>query len=57
MSPLLVVRHAHAGDREAWVGPDERRPLTKKGRRQATGLVEVLADYNVGRIVSSHYVR
>jgi len=54
---LLVVRHAHAGDREAWEGPDERRPLSKKGRRQAVGLVEVLAEFAVDRILSSHYVR
>jgi 8-oxo-(d)GTP phosphatase len=54
---LLVVRHAHAGDRERWEGPDDRRPLSKKGRRQAVGLVEVLADFPPGPILSSHYVR
>ncbi len=54
---LLVVRHGHAGDREAWEGPDERRPLTKKGRRQAAGLVDLLGGHDVGRILSSHYVR
>jgi phosphohistidine phosphatase SixA len=54
---LLVVRHGHAGDREKWDGPDERRPLSKKGRRQAAGLVELLADFKVGRVVSSRYVR
>ncbi len=52
-----MVRHAHAGDREAWEGPDERRPLTKRGRRQAAGLVALLADTAVDRILSSHYVR
>jgi len=54
---LLVVRHAHAGDRETWEGPDERRPLTKKGRRQSAGLVELLAGFEVDRILSSWYVR
>lgn len=54
---LLVVRHAHAGDREAWVGPDERRPLSKKGRRQAAALVEALDDHRIERVLSSHYVR
>ena len=57
MTVLLVVRHAHAGDREQWEGPDERRPLTKKGRSQAAGLVDLLAGYEVDRILSSHYVR
>ena len=47
VAALLVVRHAHAGDREKWEGPDERRPLTKKGRRQAAGLVDLLAGFDV----------
>jgi broad specificity phosphatase PhoE len=54
---LLVVRHGHAGDREKWEGPDEIRPLGKKGRRQAGGLVDVLSEFQVGRIISSRYVR
>lgn len=57
MTTLLVVRHAHAGDRQAWEGPDERRPLSGKGRRQAAGLVELLADFAIDRVLSSHYVR
>ncbi len=55
--PLLVVRHTHAGDRDTWEGPDERRPLTAKGRREAFGLVDVLAGYPIERILSSSYVR
>jgi 8-oxo-dGTP diphosphatase len=54
---LLVVRHGHAGDREKWDGPDERRPLSKKGRRHAVGLVELLEGFGIGRIVSSRYMR
>jgi len=54
---LLVVRHGHAGDREKWDGPDERRPLSKKGRRQAAGLVGLLEEFAVSSIVSSRYVR
>ncbi len=54
---LLVVRHAHAGDREKWDGPDERRPLSKKGRDQAVGLVDLLADFDITRVLSSHYLR
>ncbi len=29
---LCLVRHAIAGDREAWEGPDAERPLTDRGR-------------------------
>ncbi len=57
MTTLLVVRHAHAGDRETWEGPDERRPLSRKGRLQAAGLVDLLSEFGGGPILSSHYVR
>jgi phosphohistidine phosphatase len=29
---LYLVRHGHAGDPDAWRGPDDSRPLTAKGR-------------------------
>jgi phosphohistidine phosphatase len=35
---LHLLRHAHAGDPMEWEGPDELRPLTRKGRRQAERL-------------------
>jgi 8-oxo-dGTP diphosphatase len=54
---LLVVRHGHAGDREKWDGPDERRPLSRKGRDQAVGLVDLLAGFDITRVLSSHYLR
>ena len=53
----LLVRHARAGSRKGWEGPDIERPLSKKGRRQADGLVEMLEAAGVKRIVSSPYVR
>jgi len=52
-----VVRHAKAGSRSAWDGPDTARPLSKAGRRQAAGLVRQLADRDITRIVSSPFVR
>ncbi|MEA2844678.1 MAG: 8-oxo-(d)GTP phosphatase, partial [Actinomycetota bacterium] len=55
--PLLLVRHAYAGNRKKWEGPDDRRPLTGTGRREAAGLVDVLASFRVERIMSSWYVR
>lgn len=53
---LYLVRHAHAGKRHSWDGPDAERPLSKKGRRQAAALVPVLDD-QVKRILSSPAVR
>ena len=32
---VLLVRHARAGSRKHWEGPDIERPLSKKGWRQA----------------------
>ena len=54
---ILLVRHARAGNRKYWKGPDIERPLSKKGRHQAEGLVDMLTRYPVKRIFSSPYVR
>lgn len=54
---LYVVRHAHAGSRSNWDGPDESRPLTTKGRRQADAIAEALAPAGLGALVSSPYRR
>ncbi len=54
---VLLVRHAEAGDRDRWEGPDEERPLTAEGQAQAQGLTEALAGYDVGRVLSSPYLR
>ncbi len=57
---VLVVRHAKAGDRDEWSGPDHERPLTKRGRAQADALARVLptlVDRPVARILTSPSVR
>jgi broad specificity phosphatase PhoE len=54
---VFVVRHAKAGSRHAWDGPDAARPLSKPGRRQAAGLVDQLADQDIKRIIASPFVR
>jgi phosphohistidine phosphatase SixA len=54
---LMVVRHADAGDKRSWTGPDTLRPLSPTGRRQAEGLVVRLDDYPVDRILSSPTLR
>jgi phosphohistidine phosphatase len=41
---LYVLRHADAGDPMAWTGDDADRPLSKKGRRQARRLGDLLRD-------------
>lgn len=53
----VLVRHAAAGDRDRFAGDDRLRPLTARGRRQAGALVRTLAGIDIGRILSSPYVR
>jgi 8-oxo-dGTP diphosphatase len=54
---VLLVRHGRAGNRKYWKGPDIERPLSKRGRHQAEGLVDMLARYPIKHIYSSPYVR
>lgn len=55
---ILVIRHAVAGERSKWRGtPDERRPLSGKGRKQAKALVKQHAERPVDRLLSSPYDR
>jgi 8-oxo-dGTP diphosphatase len=54
---LFLVRHADAKSRANWPHPDETRPLSRKGLHQAEGLVDLLVDRPVRRIVSSPAVR
>ncbi|MDP9119384.1 MAG: histidine phosphatase family protein [Actinomycetota bacterium] len=56
-APAYLVRHAKAGDRNAWSGDDLSRPLSKNGRRQAEALVRVLSSRIVERILSSPAIR
>ncbi len=37
---VYVVRHAHAVPRDAWGGSERDRPLTERGAREATALVD-----------------
>jgi broad specificity phosphatase PhoE len=54
---VLLVRHARAGSRKHWEGADIERPLSKKGWRQAEGLVDMLSRRPIKRILSSPFVR
>jgi len=55
--PLLVVRHARAGRRSAYIGDDRERPLSPRGRAQAEAVVPLLAAYRPRRVLSSPAVR
>ncbi len=56
---LLLLRHADAGDPEAWARPDSERPLSEKGIAQAERMGALLADRGPrpNRIRSSPKVR
>jgi phosphohistidine phosphatase len=56
---LHLLRHAHAGNPLKWHGPDDDRPLSSKGRRQAERLGALLAavGFTTGAIVTSPRVR
>jgi 8-oxo-dGTP diphosphatase len=49
----VVIRHARAGSRSAWKGPDDDRPLDEGGQEQARVLAQLLAAYEVSRVYSS----
>jgi 8-oxo-dGTP diphosphatase len=50
---VFLVRHAHAGKKSQWPGPDLARPLSAQGRKEALGLIEQLGDRPLGRLLSS----
>ena len=57
ITPLLLVRHAKAGDRDDWDGEDEKRPLTVKGRAQAERLVTSLGLFGPTRVYAAPPLR
>jgi len=54
---VYLVRHAQAFARHEWRQPDDLRPLSPKGERQAQGLVDLLACQPVDRVLSSPSLR
>jgi phosphohistidine phosphatase SixA len=55
--PVYLVRHAKAGSRSSWSGPDEARPLNKAGIAQARAVTKWLSKRPVPRVLSSPFVR
>ncbi len=54
---LYIVRHAKAGKRREWEGPDEMRPLSDKGWEQAQALAEKLKLISPTNLISSPATR
>ncbi|MDG4823517.1 NUDIX domain-containing protein [Asanoa sp. WMMD1127] len=52
-----LVRHAHAGKRGTWSGPDSARPLDKEGRARAGELARLLALLRPAQLVSATPLR
>ncbi|HEV7649453.1 MAG TPA: NUDIX hydrolase [Actinophytocola sp.] len=57
LTTLLLVRHAKAGSRSAWDGPDSERPLSANGLRQLPHVTSLSALYGVTRVHSAPLVR
>lgn len=54
---IVLVRHADAGDRTTYKGPDYRRPLSQKGSWQAAQIALELTPLNPTQILTSRSVR
>lgn len=52
-STVLLVRHAHAGERGSWHGPDHARGLTPAGSADAQRLSRLLALFAPAALVSA----
>lgn len=57
VTTVFLVRHAKAGKREEWDGPDDLRPLTAAGVEQARQLRELLPHFGVDRVHAASPVR
>ncbi len=54
---VVLVRHADAGHRSDFDGPDVARPLVDRGVRQAQGLVPLLTGFAPTRVLSAPALR
>jgi 8-oxo-(d)GTP phosphatase len=54
---VLLVRHAKAGNRSGWSGPDELRPLGPVGQDQADALHAMLPLFGPNRVYAADRVR
>ncbi|MEU8801241.1 NUDIX domain-containing protein [Spirillospora sp. NPDC048819] len=56
-SPLIILRHASAGEKRDWRDADELRPLDAAGRAEAAVLADLLHAYGPARLISSATAR
>ncbi|MDQ3402775.1 MAG: NUDIX domain-containing protein [Actinomycetota bacterium] len=54
---VLLVRHAHAGKRSGWDGPDDARPLSRTGRAEVSALTGLLPLFGPSRVHAAPKVR
>lgn len=54
---VVLVRHADAGRRRDFKGPDSDRPLVERGQRQAKALLSLLGAFAPSRVVSAPALR
>ncbi|MEV0152115.1 NUDIX hydrolase [Micromonospora sp. NPDC050686] len=50
---MVLVRHAHAGKRGTWTGPDHGRPLDPEGWAQARALADLVAVVRPVRLLAA----
>jgi phosphohistidine phosphatase SixA len=54
---FVLVRHAHAGNKSHWLGPDDERPLSPRGRAEALEVARLLSEAGVSSLLSSPALR
>lgn len=54
---ILLLRHAHAGSRSRFLGPDDERPLSDKGWAQTRHIADLLEHLPLHGVYSSPYLR
>jgi phosphohistidine phosphatase SixA len=54
---VYLVRHAKAGERRGFSEPDELRPLSNAGRKQATAIADRLEPKAAGKLLASPFLR
>lgn len=57
LESVVLLRHAHAGQKSAWTGDDTHRPLSPAGLEQSARLVTALQPYRFDRIWTSPFTR
>ncbi|MDR0488017.1 MAG: NUDIX hydrolase [Propionibacteriaceae bacterium] len=56
-TPMIILRHAKAKNREGWRKADHLRPLSSQGRSQLSYVSQILSPFGVTKLVSSSATR